>query len=78
MQILSTSNIRFGSEVHSQVMKGSGRAHANRLDHMIEIIAQAGFRGIQPIYSWMGDLSDPGRLPASLVACRQQREPDVL
>jgi inosose dehydratase len=49
-------------------MKDSGRANANRLDHMIEIIAQAGFYGIQPIYSWMGDLGDPKRLAASLSA----------
>ena len=62
------SNIRFGSEVYTWFMKDSGRANANRLDHMIEIIAQAGFRGIQPIYSWMGDLGDPGRLAASLSA----------
>jgi len=62
------TNIRFGSEVYTWFMKDSGRAHANRLDHMIEIIAQAGFRGIQPIYSWMGDLGDPVRLAASLSA----------
>jgi inosose dehydratase len=49
-------------------MKDSGRANANRLEHMIEIIAQAGFRGLQPIYSWMGDLGDPKRLAASLSA----------
>lgn len=62
------SSIRFGSEVYTWFMKDSGRANANRLDHMIEMIAQAGFRGIQPIYSWMGDLGDPGRLAASLSA----------
>jgi inosose dehydratase len=68
MQGVGTGGIRFGSEVYSWFMKDSGRAHANRLDHMIEIIAQAGFRGIQPIYSWMGDLRDPARLAASLSA----------
>jgi inosose dehydratase len=60
------SKILFGSEVYTWFMKESGRANANRLDHMIKVISQAGFRGIQPIYSWMGDLSDPARLAACL------------
>jgi inosose dehydratase len=68
MQCSGPNGIRFGSEVYTWFMKDSGRANANRLDHMIEIIAQAGFRGIQPIYSWMGDLSDPGRLADRLAA----------
>ncbi len=58
--------IQFGSEVYTWFMKESGKANANRLDHMIEIIARAGFRGLQPIYSWMGDLSDPARLADSM------------
>jgi inosose dehydratase len=58
--------IRFGSEVYTWFMKESGRANANRLDHMIGVIARAGFSGVQPIFSWMGDLSDPGRLAESL------------
>lgn len=33
---------------------------------MIEVIAKAGFTGIQPIHFWMGDLSDPGRLEEKL------------
>jgi inosose dehydratase len=33
---------------------------------MIEIIAQAGFTGIQPIFTWMGELVDPDRLEAKL------------
>ena len=35
------SGIRFGSEVYTWFMKESGRANANRLDHMIDVIAQA-------------------------------------
>jgi len=35
---------------------------------MIEVVAQAGFRGIEPMHFWMGDLQDPGRLAASLQA----------
>jgi inosose dehydratase len=60
--------IRFGSEVYTWFMKENGQANANRLDHMIRVIAEAGFRGIQPIYSWMGDLADPARLSDSLAA----------
>jgi inosose dehydratase len=63
-----TSGIRFGSEVYTWFMKESGRANANRLDHMIDVIAQAGFAGVQPIFSWMGDLSDPARLAQSLAS----------
>jgi inosose dehydratase len=29
-------------------------------------VAQSGFRGIEPMHFWMGDLSDPGRLTSSL------------
>jgi inosose dehydratase len=62
----AAAGIRFGSEVYTWFMKESGRANVNRLDHMIEIIARAGFKGVQPIYSWMGDLSDPARLADSM------------
>jgi inosose dehydratase len=62
----SNAGIRFGSEVYTWFMKENGRANANRLDHMIGVIARAGFSGVQPIYSWMGDLSDPVRLAESL------------
>ena len=65
-----SSGIRFGSEVYTWFMKESGRANANRLDHMIDVIAQAGFAGVQPIFSWMGDLSDPVRLAQSLASRR--------
>ncbi|MBZ5856101.1 sugar phosphate isomerase/epimerase family protein [Flavihumibacter profundi] len=57
---------RFGSEVYTWFMNGSGKTHENRLGHMMEIIARAGFTGIQPIHFWMGDLSDPGLLEAKL------------
>lgn len=62
------TGLRFGSEVYTWFMKEEGRAHANRLGHMIEIIARAGFRGVQPIFSWMGDLSDASRLADCLKA----------
>jgi inosose dehydratase len=68
----SPSAIRFGSEVYSWFMKDSGAFNANKLDHMIKIIAQAGYRGIQPIYHWMGDLADPARLAEHLRAANQE------
>jgi inosose dehydratase len=64
----NSPGIRFGSEVYTWFMKENGRANENRLDHMIDVIAQAGFAGVQPIFSWMGDLSDPARLSQSLAS----------
>ncbi len=50
---------RFGSEVYTWFMSGNGETHKNRLGHFIEIIAKEGFAGVQPIFTWMGDLTDP-------------------
>ncbi len=58
--------MKFGAEVYTWFMKESGAAHANRLEHMIQVSARAGFEGIEPIHSWMGDLSDPDRLADAL------------
>jgi inosose dehydratase len=60
--------MKFGAEAYTWFMKESGAAHANRLDHMIQISAKAGFTGIEPIYSWMGDLSSADCLADSLQA----------
>lgn len=57
---------RFGSEVYTWYMSGNGETHKGRLGHMIEIISKAGFSGIQPIFTWMGDLIDPVLLEAKL------------
>lgn len=57
---------RFGSEVYTWFMHNNGKTHEGKLGHMIEVIAQAGFKGIQPIHFWMGDLSDAGLLEAKL------------
>ena len=57
---------RFGAEVYTWFMKEHGKAHANCLDHMIRVSAEAGFTGIEPVHSWMGDLSDPARLEDEL------------
>ncbi|HAO50180.1 MAG TPA: xylose isomerase [Runella sp.] len=47
-------------------MSGNGTTHQGRLGHMIEIISKAGFTGIQPIFTWMGDLVNPDLLEAKL------------
>jgi inosose dehydratase len=57
---------RFGSEVYTWFMSGNGQTHQGRLGHMIEVIAKAGFSGIQPIFTWMGDLVDPELLEEKL------------
>jgi len=57
---------RFGSEVYTWFMSGNGQTHQGRLAHMIEVIAKSGFTGIQPIFTWMGDLVDADRLEAKL------------
>lgn len=57
---------RFGAEVYTWFMQEEGKAYANRLDHMIRVSAAAGFAGIEPVHSWMGDLSDPARLKDEL------------
>ncbi|WP_411275486.1 sugar phosphate isomerase/epimerase family protein [Daejeonella sp.] len=57
---------RFGAEVYTWFMNNDGQTHKGRLGHMIEVIANAQFTGIQPIHFWMGDLSDPDRLEEKL------------
>jgi inosose dehydratase len=57
---------RFGSEVYTWYMAGNGETHKGRLGHMIEIISRAGFKGIQPIFTWMGDYTDPKLLADKL------------
>jgi inosose dehydratase len=57
---------RFGSEVYTWFMSNNGQTHQGRLGHMIEVISKAGFKGIQPIFTWMGDLTDPDLLEAKL------------
>ena len=57
-----TNQLRFGCEVYTWHMAGQGE----RLAHMIAVTAAAGFRGIEPVFAWMGDLADPERLRAHL------------
>ena len=56
----------FGSEVYTWFMHQGGKTYTNKLGPIMEVIAEAGFTGVQPIHFWMGDLSDPGLLAAKL------------
>ena len=55
------ATIKFGSEVYTWFMQGTGQAYDNKLDHMIRVAAQAGFSGIEPMVLtpfdnyWLGD-----------------------
>lgn len=57
---------KFGSEVYTWFMSGDGETYKGQLGHMIEVISKAGFKGIQPIFTWMGDLQDSEKLAAKL------------
>ncbi len=57
---------KFGSEVYTWFMSNNGETYKGQLGHMIEVVAKAGFTGIQPIFSWMGPLQDPVLLEEKL------------
>ncbi|PSL01696.1 sugar phosphate isomerase/epimerase family protein [Cecembia rubra] len=57
---------KFGAEVYTWYMNNNGETYKDQLGHMIEIISKAGFTGIQPIFTWMGKLSDPVLLEEKL------------
>ena len=64
--------IKFGSEVYTWFMDGYGDGNNNKLPHMMKIISQAGFTGIEPMVLepydtyWMGDCKDPAKLKDAL------------
>ncbi|MDG1357512.1 MAG: sugar phosphate isomerase/epimerase [Akkermansiaceae bacterium] len=60
--------MKYGNECYTWFMRDSGAHWENSLAHMVEVSAKAGMTGIEPIFSWMGDLSDP----AKLADCLQQ------
>ena len=78
--IPNMANIRFGSQVYTWFMQGTGKAYDNKLDHMIKVAAQAGFQSIEPMVLeisesalgcgkyWLGDFCDPHRLKDALQA----------
>ena len=63
---MNNTKLKFGAEVYTWFMKEDGAAYQNQLGHMIDVSAQAGFTGIEPMHFWMGDLSDPDRLAEKL------------
>lgn len=71
------SQIKFASEVYTWFMQGTGKGYDNKLGHMIEVAAQSGFKGIEPMVLqisdqlglckyWMGDYGDPSKLKDTL------------
>jgi inosose dehydratase len=66
--------IKFGSQVYTWFMQGTGAAYDNKLPHMIEVAAKAGFTGIEPMVLtpfdnyWLGDCKDPAVLKDALAA----------
>ncbi len=66
------SKIKFGSQVYTWFMQGGGEGYANKLDHMIKVAAEAGFKGIEPMILepfdtyWLGDFKDAEKLKATL------------
>ncbi|MFC4872326.1 sugar phosphate isomerase/epimerase family protein [Negadavirga shengliensis] len=63
---MSKLPFRFGAEVYTWFMSNNGETYKGQLGHMIEVISKAGFTGIQPIFTWMGPLSDPQLLADKL------------
>ena len=61
---------RFGAECYTWFMNNNGLTHANRLGHMIDVTAQGGFAGIEPIFNWLGDLPDSESLGRKLTEQR--------
>ena len=73
-------SIKFGSEVYTWFMQGTGKAYDNKLGHMIEVAGKAGFTGIEPMVLeisesalgcskyWLGDYADPAKLKDALDA----------
>ncbi len=54
------SRIKIGCETYTWQMPGE--QYKDKLRHIMEITSQAGFEGIEPETSFMGDFSDPGRM----------------
>lgn len=72
------SKIKFGSQVYTWFMQGTGKSYDGKLDHMIAVAAKAGFKSIEPMVLeisegalgcskyWLGQFADPLRLKAAL------------
>ena len=64
------SKILLGAEVYTWFMSEGGKTFKNQLGHMIEVVAEAGFTGIEPMHFWMGDWYDPVKLSEKLINTR--------
>lgn len=68
----NVSKMKFGAEVYTWFMDGHGAAYNNKLGHMIDVTAKAGFKGIEPMVLephesyWLGDYKDPLKLKDAL------------
>lgn len=64
--------IKFGSEVYTWFMDGFGAGNNNKLPHMMKVIKESGFTGIEPMVLepydtyWLGDCKDPAKLKDAL------------
>ena len=64
--------IKFGSEVYTWFMDGYGEGNKNKLPHMMKVIKESGFAGIEPMVLepydtyWLGDCKDPAKLKDAL------------
>lgn len=60
------ANIKLGCEVYTWFMAEWGKVYDEKLDHMIEMTAKAGFTGIEPMQFWMGSYFDASKLKDAL------------
>jgi len=56
--------IKIGCETYTWQMPGE--QYKGKLDHIMEISAKAGFQGLEPETSFMGDLADPVKMKETL------------
>ena len=63
---MATFPFRFGTGSYTWLQGAAANASATRLDHMIELTAQAGMEGGEPIHYSMGDFSEAKPLVISL------------
>ena len=60
------NKILLGAEVYTWFMSEGGKTFKNQLGHMIEVVAESGFTGIEPMHFWMGEWDDPVKLSEKL------------
>jgi len=58
------TKIKLACETYTWQMAGEG--YKGKLDHIMQVIGQAGFTGVEPETSFFGDLSDPVKMKEEL------------